>query len=134
MAIVLDTHIWIWLVQNDAKLPRRTSEAIEGAAAKGPVYVSAISLWETALLVANGRITMQAPLRQWFAAALGLPAISLAPITPEIAIDGSTLPGDFHADPADRLIVATSRTLQAPLVTADDRIQRYGKEGYVRLF
>jgi PIN domain nuclease of toxin-antitoxin system len=133
VAIVLDTHVWVWLVQNDPKLSRRMGEAIESAAVRGPVHVSAISLWEIALLVAKRRIMMHAPLSEWFAQALSLPSVSLAPVTPEVAIDGSTLPGEFHADPADRIIVATARTLGAPLITVDERIQRYAKAGHVRL-
>jgi PIN domain nuclease of toxin-antitoxin system len=133
MAIVLDTHVWVWLVQNDPKLSRRMGDAIESAAERGPIHVSAISLWEIALLAAKRRVEMHAPLSRWFAQALSLPSMSLAPVTPEVAIDGSTLPGEFHADPADRIIVATARTLGAALVTIDERIQRYARAGHVRL-
>jgi PIN domain nuclease of toxin-antitoxin system len=60
------------------------------------------------------------------------PAIKEAPITPAIAIDASYLPGDFHADPMDRLIVATARHLGMPVVTSDRKILGYAEAGFVR--
>jgi PIN domain nuclease of toxin-antitoxin system len=64
---------------------------------------------------------------------LALPGIRLAPIEPSIAIDSVRLPGDFHADPADRIIVATARFHQATLLTADRAILSYGQRGYVQV-
>ncbi|MBI2504540.1 MAG: PIN domain-containing protein [Candidatus Latescibacteria bacterium] len=59
------------------------------------------------------------------------PGISLAPLTPEIALASSRLPGELPGDPADRIIVATARILNATLVTRDKKIIAYSKQGHV---
>lgn len=64
-------------------------------------------------------------------AALALPGIYLAPIKPALAIDSVRLPGEFHADPADHLIIATARYHKAPLVTANRAIPFYAASGLV---
>ena len=64
-------------------------------------------------------------LSEWFRAALGYPGISLLALTPEIAIESTSLPGNFHRDPSDQIIVATARLRQCPLVTSDDKITNY---------
>ena len=64
---------------------------------------------------------------------LRAPGLDLAPIEPVIAIDSVRLPGDFHADPADRLVIATARHRRVPLVTADQAILAYAAEGHVQV-
>lgn len=64
-------------------------------------------------------------LEEWFEAALAYPAIRLLPLTPEIAVESTRLPGDFHKDPADQIIVATARIYDCPLITSDKRIRHY---------
>lgn len=86
------------------------------------------------MLVEKGRLALGQDVGQWLDNTLGLPPIKLVPIEPAIAVDSVRLPGDFHADPADRLIVATSRAIQAPLMTADQAILNYSKLGYVTTF
>ena len=68
----------------------------------------------------------------WIRAVFQTPGIDLMPIEPAIAIDSVRLPGNFHADPADRLIIATARRWGAPLLTADNAILAYGAEGHVQ--
>jgi PIN domain nuclease of toxin-antitoxin system len=53
-------------------------------------------------------------------------------LTPSIAAGSSRLPGDFHGDPADRIIVATARTVGGALVTRDERIREYAAAGYLK--
>jgi PIN domain nuclease of toxin-antitoxin system len=69
----------------------------------------------------------------WFARVMAGPAMREAPLTPEIAIDSSYLPGDFHGDPGDRFIVTTARDLAAPIITRDQRIIAYGRNGHVQV-
>ncbi len=63
---------------------------------------------------------------------MGMPGMEEATITSAIAIDASYLPGDFHSDPMDRLIVATARHLGIPIVTGDRKILAYAEIGHVR--
>lgn len=126
--IVLDTHAWIWLINGDEQL--RLSEAlplIERAAQFSNVKVSAISVWEVSMLEAKGRISFSMECLDWVKQALAAPGISLVPLTPEIAVLSSRLPGEFHGDPADRIIVATALKLSASLVTKDRKILRYSE-------
>jgi PIN domain nuclease of toxin-antitoxin system len=57
----------------------------------------------------------------------------VASITPEIAVDSSRLPGDFHGDPADRILVATARSLGVPLLTRDRKLVEYGRRRFARV-
>lgn len=122
--IVLDTHIWIWWVDGNARLTARQRELIEQYAPEG-LGVNVISVWEVAKLVEVGRLALACPVQEWIAQALAYPNVQLLDLTPEIAIASTQLPGTFHRDPADQLIVATARVYDCPLLTADERILNY---------
>jgi PIN domain nuclease of toxin-antitoxin system len=122
--IVLDTHIWVWWVHGDEHLFQAQREAIT-ANETDVVGVSAISCWEIAKLVEYGRLELPHALEEWFEQALSYPGVQLLALTPEIAIESTRLPGEFHRDPADQIIVATARVYGCPLVTSDDKILKY---------
>lgn len=122
--IVLDTHIWVWWVHEDERLTQAQREAI-AANEEDVIGVSAISCWEIAKLVEYGRLELPSSLEEWFEQALSYPAVQLLALTPEIAIESTRLPGEFHRDPADQIIVATAREYECPLVTSDGKILDY---------
>ena len=130
--IVLDTHVLIWAMNDDARLGTAAGAIIKQAAQTGLIGISAITPWEIVLLVEKGRLRLGREVREWLETALALPGVTLVPIDLAIAIDSVRLPGNFHADPADRLIVSTARHHDAPLVTADRDILSYAAEGHVR--
>jgi PIN domain nuclease of toxin-antitoxin system len=130
--IVLDTHALIWAVEGDRRLGATASRLIEETVQTDRLGVSAITPWEVALLVERGRLRLGRELSGWIEDVLALPGVSLVPIEPGIAIDSVRLPGDFHADPADRFIVATARHLDAPVLTADRQILAYSAAGHVQ--
>lgn len=130
--ILLDTHVWVWMQFADRRLGASALKAIESARMRGGVLVSAISIWEVALLVAKSRIDLYQDCSTWVRGALSAPGVILQPLSPDIAVESTRLPGDFHADPADRFLVATARTMNAVLVTADSRILAYSEKKYVR--
>jgi PIN domain nuclease of toxin-antitoxin system len=84
-------------------------------------WISAISCWELAKLVERKRIGFSIPLLDWMTRSINEQEISLADLSPEIAAESTQLRG-FHKDPADQIIVATSRVLGMPLLTSDRRI------------
>ena len=131
--IVLDTHVLIWAVDDDPRLGSAARAIIGETAGKDGVGVSAITPWEIALLSEKGRLRLGGDAGVWIDKALSLPGVHLAPIRPVIAIDSVRLPGVFHADPADRLIIATARYHGAPLLTADRAILTYASGGHVRV-
>lgn len=131
--IVLDTHAFVWALQDEPRLGATTRGLIANAPADGSLGVSAITVREIAMLVEKGRLGLTRDVGEWIEAALALPSIRLLPLEPGIALDSVRLPGTFHADPADRLIIATARHWDAPLLTADSAILSYGKGGRVRI-
>ena len=130
---LLDTHIWFWLVRGrEGKLAADTAANLEKAALHAPLGVSVISAWEVALSASKGRIGFGMPVQDWVQSALGRPGFMVMDLTPGIAVESCNLPGTFHADPADRFLVATARIRNAVLVTRDKRILKYGEHGHVR--
>lgn len=129
---VLDTHIWIWVVEGHcAELAPAAIDAIEAAAREGAVRVSAISVWEVAMLEAKGRISLSRPLDDWIDAALHAPGLRLLPVSPEIAIESARLPGSPHGDPADCILMASARTVGGRLATCDGNIVDYSEGGHL---
>lgn len=122
--IVLDTHIWVWWAAESGDLSEEHREAIDAHRNDG-VGVSAISCWEIAKLVEYDRLELTMSLSDWMRAALGIPGVQLIELSPQIAIESTRLPGEFHSDPADQIIVATARMHDAELVTVDQKIQNY---------
>jgi len=120
--IVLDTASWIWLASDPRRLSARARDRIEAA---DLALVSAISVWEVSMLVARRRIELDRDVEDWVALALALPKLELASLDPAIAIRSTRLPGEFHADPADRIIVATAIERSAALITPDQRMRAY---------
>ena len=122
--IVLDTHTWVWWVHGDERLTQAQREIIT-ANESDLIGVSAISCWEIAKLVEYQRLELSSPLEEWFDQALNYPGVQLLALTPEIAIESTRLPSQFHRDPADQIIVATARVYGCSLVTSDDKILNY---------
>ena len=133
--LLLDTHVWLWLALGaSGKIAPAALKVLEETARSSGLMVSIISIWELALLVARERVVLPLPLSDWVGLALGRPEIRLVGLSrPNTAIDSGNLPGELHADPADRLLIATARNRRATLATHDDRIIAYGQLGHVRV-
>ena len=121
---VLDTHAWVGWMLGSPDLGRTEREALDELAPDRRPYLSAISLWEVAMLVELKRLSLDVPLADWLSTAAHPRTVRLIPITPAIAAGTALLPSTLHRDPADRLIVATCRELEAPLLTHDRLIMR----------
>jgi PIN domain nuclease of toxin-antitoxin system len=123
--VLLDSCTWIWLASDRSRLTSPAAEAIAGARSGSAAHVSVISCWEVAKLVQKGKLAFRIGTSEWIARALGLEGIVLAPLTPSIGVDSTTLPPGLDGDPADQIIVATARQLGAVIVTPDRRIRDY---------
>ena len=124
--IVLDTHALVWWVNGDSRLSTPAKSAIDDVLEQGGrVLVSAITAWEIAMLVVRGRIALAMDLDEWLRVVETLEGVCIVPITAQTAVQSVTLPGEFHKDPADRLIVALAREKNVPIITADEKIQTY---------
>lgn len=125
--IVLDTHAFVWWVNGDNRLSSAALDAIrsELSGEEGRVLISAISAWEVALLVDRGRLALSMDVDDWLDTAAEIEGVQFVAIDNDVAVQSVRLPGAFHPDPADRMIVALARHLSATLITADDRIRAY---------
>jgi PIN domain nuclease of toxin-antitoxin system len=123
--IVLDTHTLVWWASGDPLLSKKARTAIEREQPDGDIIVSSISAWEIAVLVERGKLVLSMDVGSWLSTVAQIDAVHFLPVDVEIATKSLALPGDFHKDPADRMIVATARKLAVPLVTKDDKIRAY---------
>jgi PIN domain nuclease of toxin-antitoxin system len=121
-APVLDTHAWIWWIQADPRLDRKSIAALDALPLDDRPAICDISLWEVAMLVSLGRLALDEPLESWLDAAADPRTVRVLPVTPAIAAEVARLPDGFQRDPADRLIVATCRSLGLSLITRDRAI------------
>jgi len=122
---VLDTHVWVWWHANPRCLSRRSRELISRPDGYQELLLSAISLWEFAKLIEKGRLAVSCEPEEWILQALQMPKLSVVPLSPRIACHSTQLPGQFHDDPADQIIVATAREHDATILTKDARIRSY---------
>ncbi len=124
MDLLLDTHVWIWLsTEKNKSLSEKSKKAMNLSDHK---WISAISCWELAKLVKKKRISFSIPSLAWIRRSLNEFNIRIADLSPEIAVESTVLRG-LNRDPADQIIVATSRILGMPLVTADKQILEYSE-------
>ncbi len=121
--IVLDTHAWIWFLDDPRKLSARARKATAQAMSQAAIYISSISVWEVALLVARGRLELTMDVRDWIAKCESLPFLTFVPVDNAIFLRSVFLPS-FHSDPADRIIAATALLKGMPIVTKDQRIRK----------
>jgi PIN domain nuclease of toxin-antitoxin system len=126
IAPVLDTHAWVWWLHGETRLGRRAIEALDALPAGSRPYVCDISLWEVATLVELGRLDLGEPLESWLDTSTNPQTVQIVPISARVAAEVARLPAKFRRDPADRLIVATARVLDRPVLTKDDAIRRSG--------
>jgi PIN domain nuclease of toxin-antitoxin system len=132
--LLLDTHCWLWAqLGQTSRVSRQALSAIRKAESSGRLLVSVISIWELGMLERGGRISLPMDVRTWVREAFTKPGLALTPLTPEIAIESSHLPGNLHGDPADRILAATARVLGATLLSKDQRLIEYARLHYVRV-
>ena len=132
--ILLGTHALIWWADGNhlrlsANALAATDQEIESAGLPGGspgLLVSAISCWEVAMLVNRGRLALSFDVERWLALLASHPAVRLLGLDPAVAVAATRLPEPFHADPADRFLVAQARELGIPLLSADNKILSYG--------
>ncbi|MBW4601140.1 MAG: type II toxin-antitoxin system VapC family toxin [Calothrix sp. FI2-JRJ7] len=121
--IVIDTHIWVWWVQNDTSLTRQHQQWLQENETDG-IGVSIVSCWEVAKLVEKNRLILPLSIKDWLDTALAYPGVRLLDLTLPIIINSTQLSG-FHSDPFDQMIVATARIYDSYLLTVDRKILDY---------
>jgi len=122
--VLLDTHTLLWW---QAESPRLSASARTAVTSARTVLVSPISCWEVSMLVAKGRVRLDRPTADWVRALFAQDGVTVADVTPDIAVDAAELP-EFHGDPADRFIYATARSLHSRLIMKDANLRRYATQ------
>lgn len=125
--IVLDTHALLWWVSGDSRISSQAIDRIEQElqAENGEILISAISAWEIALLIEKGRLTLSMSVDDWLDTVAEIDEVRFMPVDVATAVESTRLPGKFHKDPAERMIVALARHFNVELLTADAKITAY---------
>lgn len=123
MSFLLDTHVWIWTQEQPDAIGSKARTLLETTSDE--LCVCAVSSLEIAHLVCGGLLELKGSLDRWVRTALDSVEARSIDIDHRIAIEAYKLPGRFHKDPADRMLVATARINGLTLVTADERILAY---------
>lgn len=124
--VLLDTHVWLWSVEGDARrIGRRARQLLSRAESRDSIRISPATVFEVAALYTLGRLRLARPLEQWIRESLDAAGVRMAELSPAMALDAGVVPREALADPLDRLLVATARALQATLLTSDIRILEY---------
>ena len=124
MAVLLDTHVWVWWLSGSDRLPRREAASLDDLAAKGQLRLAAISLWEVQMAFSKGRFVPEDGFERWLRVAAAPETIQVLPLDVPVTLALNSLPERMHADPADRLIVATARAYRCELATHDDALRK----------
>ncbi|MDP2291078.1 MAG: type II toxin-antitoxin system VapC family toxin [Actinomycetota bacterium] len=122
-SLLLDTHTLLWWQAGSDRLSARARRLIDGAPR---LFLSAISAWELAMLVDQGRVALDRPTQIWVHDLLADGIVTIAELTPAIAVAAAQL-DDFTGDLADRIIYATAVHNGLPLVTKDDRLAEFAR-------
>jgi PIN domain nuclease of toxin-antitoxin system len=122
--IVLDTHIWWWSISEPAQLSRKARQLITKTPPEQRAIAS-ISIWEFAMMVTRSRINLTISPDEWLDYAVHKTGLTILHLNSKITLESCNLPGKFHKDPADRIIVATARVSRSQLITKDQKIIEY---------
>jgi PIN domain nuclease of toxin-antitoxin system len=122
--IVLDTHVWWWTISEPAQLSRKARQLITKMPPEQRAIAS-ISIWEFAMMITRGRIELTISPDEWLDYAINKTGLTILELNSKIALESCNLPGNFHKDPADRIIVATARVSRSQLITKDQKIIEY---------
>ncbi|MBK9267020.1 MAG: type II toxin-antitoxin system VapC family toxin [Polyangiaceae bacterium] len=124
MRVLLDTHVWLWWLLGSDKLPTRERDELDRLASSSALGIAAVTLWETQMLHAKKRLTLNRSFNSWIRDAAAPNVVQVLALDVDVVIALNELPASFHGDPADRLIVATARAHRLSLATHDTAIRR----------
>lgn len=128
----MDTCAAVWLTHNEDITAQATAALDDASDLDVPIYISPISAWEIGMLVATNRLKILMTPERWFDGFLKRSGARMADMPPNVLIGSNFLPGRPPNDPADRIIAATARELDATLITRDRHLLAYGEQGHIR--
>lgn len=133
--MLLDTHVWVWLVGDvPRQLGPRTRRRLARASGPDALFVSVASAFEIAALHTAGRLQFTLPVERWVRESIERSGFRVLSVDRDVSIDAGLIPASALPDPLDRLLVATARERQLPLLTRDRAILDYAQRtGLVRV-
>jgi len=123
--ILLDTHAWLWWLHDPTQLSEAAKSIIIEAEKNNSILISSISVWEIAVKHSLKKLELPMPINEWFELAQQQPGTTIEPLSAIDAIESANLPGEFHKDPADRILVAIARRYNIPIISRDNKILNY---------
>ena len=130
---LLDTCAVIWVANNEDLQEPALSELPKACARGSRLFVSPMTAWEIAVLVAKGRIALTNSPDIWFERFCERPEMALAEMLPSVLVASTILPGMPPSDPVDRILAATAREFGYTLVTRDKHLLEYGTKGHIKV-
>ncbi len=130
---LIDTHVWLWLIAGSPSLTEANRLSLARWQHSGKLYLSAISAWETAQKQSKGKLGMEGDVAEWVDTTTTPGLLQLIDLTVHDLIAANRLPGEFHGDPADRILAATAREHDLTLVTHDTPLLNYAKQGHLKV-
>ena len=130
---LLDTCAVIWIANDDGLQEPASSELSKACDRGSRLFISPMTAWEIAMLVAKGRVALTTSPDVWFKQFCEQPGVALAEMSPSVLVASTTLPGMPPADPVDRILVATAREFGYTLVTRDRHLLEYGTKGHIKV-
>ena len=129
--MLIDTCAVIWMAQDEPLADAARAQIDSALSGGNGISISPITAWELGQLSRRGRLAAALSPHTLFERMASLVGVRVEPLAPSILIESSFLPGDFHNDPADRIIVAMARALELTIVTRDRAILDYARQGHV---
>ena len=130
--LVLDTHVLIWYLEG-INLTQEHIGLVDTAKQNNDLYISAISIWEIAMLSSKAKIILSIGLNEWVEKVLKIQGLNLLELSIPILMESTLLPNYEHKDPADRMIISTCRFTDSHLITFDQIIIDYANKGYLKV-
>ena len=130
--LVLDTHVLLWALLQPEELSEDIKQHIALAQQNCQLFLCSISLWEIAMLKLKRRINIYEPIKDFLNYIANINGLSVKDVSPEIAAESVLLMDNFHSDPADRIIVATTKVFGATLITRDQQILKWANLGHIK--
>ncbi len=117
--LLLDTHVWLWALQEPAQLGKKTQRLLENMSTE--LWLSPVSIWEAALLAERKRLRLNSSFEEWLVESQRQWPVEEASLTNAVAVVSREI-SVSHQDPADRFIAATAAVYELTLLTADKRL------------
>jgi PIN domain nuclease of toxin-antitoxin system len=130
--LVMDTHTLIWYLEG-IELSEQQVKIIEQQRHLNQLYISAISIWEVTMLINKKKTAISISINEWLNKVLAIPGLNIIDLTLNILMESCNLPSYDHKDPADRMIIASTREIDGHLLTFDRKILDYAENGYLKV-